>query len=167
MTRAILRPHWNSSLLFCCFPVSWRSCSFASAGLALFTCSNSSQMMKIWGCANSKPWISDWMVAELVIPLGLPSLHQQDQISSLSSFRPLKEAIGKRQGQFSYSHALRADSPIFTPPESASLWLRAHSSKCCTSKGRTISPIFTPHFGLAKFCPLHRDQFYCPTLLLS
>jgi len=33
-TLSILYPHWGSSHTSCCCPVSWRSCSFGSAGPA-------------------------------------------------------------------------------------------------------------------------------------
>ena len=36
-TLSILEPHWDSSRIPCCCPVSWRSCSFGSVGPASCT----------------------------------------------------------------------------------------------------------------------------------
>lgn len=80
-------------LLFPCFIEILQLCIGRTGP---FTCSNSSQMMKIWGWANSKPWIPDWVLAELVISLDLPYLHQKGQLSSVASAKPLNTATGRR-----------------------------------------------------------------------
>jgi hypothetical protein len=52
-TLSILAPHWDSSWISRCCPVSWRSCSFGSSKTAPFKCSTSSfKWGRCWGCAN-------------------------------------------------------------------------------------------------------------------
>ena len=63
VTASKVNPPWASS---CCCPLSWRSCCFRTAGLAL------SHIPVIQ--ANSEPWIWTWVVAELVHMLALPYL---------------------------------------------------------------------------------------------
>ena len=66
------------------------------------------------------------MVAELVSLLPIPHSHHQGEFFNTVPARTCSATPGRRQGQLSCSHALRADSPAPTPPEPAPL--------CCSVK---------------------------------
>jgi hypothetical protein len=87
-TLSMLDPHQDSSQLSCCCPVSWRACSFSSAGPA-----PSYHMLQQFidgvhvGWANSKPWVWAWVLAELVSPPALLYPHHQGQLSCFAQVR--------------------------------------------------------------------------------
>lgn len=116
-TSSTLDPQWDSSQIACACPVSWRSCSFGSAGLALSLAPAVHRDGVDIGWANSEPWMEAWVVAEL-------SAHCSCSSTVLIS-SPLA-ATSKEQGQLSCSHSLGAGSPLPRPPESA--------LRCCPVK---------------------------------
>lgn len=81
ITRSGLDPHMHSSRTSCCCcPVTWRSCSFGSAGQACPPADH--KWGKYLGGSTQKPRIWAREVVELVSLLALLCLHHQGKFSS-------------------------------------------------------------------------------------
>ena len=57
-TLSILNPHWDSSQISCCCPVSQRSCSFGSVGLAPSPALADGRWGRCWGGSGSGVLVS-------------------------------------------------------------------------------------------------------------
>lgn len=71
-TLSILDPHGDSSWISCCFPVSWRSCSFGSSEPAPSQAPAVHRWGTQWGGPTQSPE-SGTELAELVCPPALPN----------------------------------------------------------------------------------------------
>ena len=81
VTPSILDPHWDSSQLSCCCPLSWRSCSFGTVGLAL----------------SWVPTLADEIDLGVGYDRALLYLYYQGKLSSTALARPPNAAISRRQ----------------------------------------------------------------------
>jgi hypothetical protein len=115
--------------------VSWRSCSFVSAGLALSHAPAICRRYIFWGGPAQSPGSGPgWKLSQSAYWLSF--IHFTKASSPiLLLVRLSNAAIGRRQGHLSCSHALRASLPSPMPPKPALLasqsrW-RACSTECC------------------------------------
>ncbi|CAO2580303.1 hypothetical protein LEMLEM_LOCUS1378 [Lemmus lemmus] len=85
---SLLDPHWDSSWVSCCCPVSWRSCSFGSAGLTPPRAPAGNTREGVWvsQLVALILGLGGWRVGQLAsFPCPTtppPSLHDQSEFSS-------------------------------------------------------------------------------------
>lgn len=142
MTPSILGPHLDSS---CCCPVSWRSCGFTSAGLALSYVPAVYRCYRFWSGSTWSPgsgpgWRMSWPACRIA------PICYQGELSRTAPAKPPKAATGKRLGRFSCSRALRS-AHLHTCLQSqlhcaAQSRFKAHSpkSEACKELGSSLLP---------------------------
>jgi hypothetical protein len=103
-----------------CYPVSWRSCSFGSAGQALSRTPTVHRRCRLRDGPTQRPG-SGSEAAELVSLPALCYLYHQSKLSGTTPARLPNTTTGRRRGQFFHLYALRKDSPAPMPWEPAPL----------------------------------------------
>jgi hypothetical protein len=121
-----LLPHyqyWNLTetyLISCCCPVSWRSCSFGSIGLASSCIPAAHQ----WGRCSGDPTQSPGTGPERYLSCSVHQLsfthNQQGMLSSLATANSCNTSTSKGQSQIFCSYALGASS--YTPSHQGQLY---------------------------------------------
>lgn len=133
MTPSKLDPHWDSPWLFYSYQVSWKSCSFGSAGLLLHTYQWLPDDID-FGVRQIRALDMGHVVGELVSMLTLPYPYNHEELSNTAPARnPVLPLAGsrvnapalmpsgsslltfKRRGHHTHNHTTGASSLTFLP----------------------------------------------------
>lgn len=138
ITLLTLGPHWDSSWLSCCCPVSWSSCSFRSAGHVPSHAST----------VYSEVDVGVGQLAALVLGLSGSWLHQSASVHSLT---PTSRASSPTLSQVASTLQKAARSWV------SSLALRPWVWLTCTHTARTCSTVL-PRQGTGPARPSESKQ---------
>ena len=129
----MLDPHWDSSWISYCCPVSWKSCSLGQQDQPLHIFLQNINGVDV-GVGQRITLFLGLDIAELASPLALRCilyhnllwLHRQGELSSIVLARSPLAVMNKGQGPFYCTFALRVNTTTPEPSEPALL--------CCLAK---------------------------------